>query len=188
MANPATVTGVYAQALLEVAESGGVRARVVEACLALSQALAPEALAALDDPRVGKKRAKEALKSVLSDQPKAISDLLQLLVDRNRLAEAPAILREAVARAEAAAGVVRVRIATAQPLSAELSQRLVAAVGGKAEVAVTLDPALIGGATVRVGDRLVDASVRRQLSEMHHRMITAPLSDALWASESKELP
>lgn len=183
MANPATVTGVYAQALLEVAQAHGTSAVVVEACQALSQALTPDALASLDDPRVGKVRAKAALRSALADQPKAISDLLQLLVDRNRLAEAPAILREAVARAEAATGVVRVRVVAARPLSSELSQRLVAAVGGKAEVAVAIDPALIGGATVRVGDRLVDASVKRQLSEMHHRMITAPLSEALWVSE-----
>lgn len=183
MANPATVTGVYAQALIEVAVANGTRDAVVEACRTLGQTLAPEALASLDDPRVGKQRAKDALRAVLADQPKPIIDLLQLLVDRNRLAEAPAILREAVARAEAAAGIVRVRVVAAQGLSSELSQRLVAAVGGKAEVAVTVDPALIGGATVRVGDRLVDASVKRQLSEMHHRMITAPLSDALWAKE-----
>lgn len=184
MANPATITGVYAQALLEVAVANGTRDLVVEACRNLSQALTTEALATLDDPRIGKLRAKAALRAALADQPKAISDLLQLLVDRNRLAEAPAILREAVARAEAAAGIVRVRVVAAQALSAELSQRLVAAVGGKAEVAVTVDPTLIGGATVRVGDRLVDASVKRQLSEMHHRMITAPLSEALWVSES----
>ncbi len=183
MAHPATVPGVYAQGLLEVAAERGVQPAVIESCRALAEALAPEALAALDDPRVGKIRAKEALAAVLKDHPQVVIDLLRLLVDRNRLAEAPVILHEAVARAEAAAGVVRVRVTAARPLAAALTQRLIAAVGGKADITEVVNPALIGGATVRVGDRLVDASVKRQLSEMHNRMINAPLSDALWAKE-----
>lgn len=183
MATPATVPGVYAQALLDVAAERGVRAAVVESCRALGGALDPAALAALDDPRVGKKRAKEALRAALAGQPREVLDAILLLVDRNRLADAPAILREAVARADAADGIVRVRVATARPLSDDLRQRLSAAVGGKAEVREVVDTALLGGATVRVGDRLVDASVKRQLREMHNRMINAPLSDALWAKE-----
>lgn len=183
MAAPATVPGVYAQALLEVADSRGTRAAVVGSVRELAQGLAPAALAALDDPRVGKVRAKQALRACLDGQPAEVVDLLLLLVDRNRLADAPSILREAARRAEADAGVVSVKVVSARALPADLTQRLVASVGGKAEVAVAVDPALIGGATVRVGDRLVDASVKRQLREMHNRMINAPVSDALWAKE-----
>jgi F-type H+-transporting ATPase subunit delta len=183
MATPATVSGVYAQALLDVAIERGTRAVVVDGCRDLATALTADALATLDDPRVGKARAKEALRAVLASQPKEIIDLLQMLVDRNRLAEAPVILAEVVRRAEAADGFVNVRVVSARPLSDDLSQRLVAAVGGKAKIAVAVEPSLIGGATVRVGDRLVDASVKRQLREMHNRMITAPLSDALWVKE-----
>lgn len=183
MGTPATVPGVYAQALLDVAQAAGTRAAVVAACQDLSAALAPAVLAELDDPRLGKGRAKDALRAVLAGQPQAVIDLLLLLVDRNRLADAPAILREAVKRAEAADGVVRVHVTAARTLSDNLSQRLAAAVGGKADLVVRVDPALIGGATVRIGDRLVDASVKRQLREMHHRMINAPVSDALWAKE-----
>ncbi|MBN8524280.1 MAG: ATP synthase F1 subunit delta [Planctomycetes bacterium] len=183
MATPATVPGVYAQSLLDVASERGTRAAVVESCRELAGALAPAALAALDDPRIGKVKAKDALRSALAGQPREILDLLLLLVDRNRLAEAPAILKEAVKRAEVADGIVRIKVVSARPLSDELSQRLAASVGGKAEVTVAVEPALIGGATVRVGDRLVDASVKRQLREMHNRMINAPVSDALWAKE-----
>jgi F-type H+-transporting ATPase subunit delta len=183
MAAPATVAGVYAQALLEVSAERGVRPAVVAACRDLAQSLSPAALASLDDPRVGKARAKDALRAVLAAEPKEVLDLLLLLIDRNRLSDAPAILREAGLRAEADEGVVRIKVRSARPLSEELSKSLVAAVGGKAEVTVAVEPSLIGGATVRVGDRLVDASVKRQLREIHNRMITAPLSDALWAKE-----
>lgn len=183
MPAPATVPGVYAQALLELAQERGTRSAVVAACRDLADAFTVGSLSALDDPRVGKARAKDAIRGVLSAQPKEVTDLLLLLVDRNRLADAPAILREAVRRAEAADGIVRIKVVAAGQLPAEISQRLTAAVGGKADLVVAVDPSLIGGATVRVGDRLVDGSVKRQLREMHNRMINAPVSDALWAKE-----
>ncbi len=180
MATPATVTGVYAAALLAVARDQGVRPAVVEACRELAPTLASGALAALDDPRLGKAKAKLAVAGVLAGKPKPLIDLLQLLIDRNRLPEAGGILADAVRQAEAEDGVVEVHVTTALPLSETNAQRVVNATGANARLVATVDPALVGGVTIRVGDRLVDASVRRHLREMHARMLTAPLSDALW--------
>jgi F-type H+-transporting ATPase subunit delta len=184
MATPATVTGVYAAALLAVARDQGVRPAVVEACRELAPTLAAGALAALDDPRLGKAKAKTAvagvLAGVLAGRPKPLIDLLQMLIDRNRLPEAGGILADAVRQAEAEDGVVEVCVTSALPLSETNAQRITAATGANARLVTTVDPALVGGVTIRVGDRLVDASVRRHLREMHARMLTAPLSDALW--------
>ena len=47
---------------------------------------------------------------------------------------------------------------------------------------VAVDPALIGGVAIRVGDILVDASVRRQLREMRQAMLNTPVASTLWAS------
>ncbi len=101
MATPATVTGVYAAALLAVARDQGVRPAVVEACRELAPTLAAGALAALDDPRLGKAKAKLAVAGVLAGKPKPVIELLQLLIDRNRLPEAGGILADAVRQAEA---------------------------------------------------------------------------------------
>jgi F-type H+-transporting ATPase subunit delta len=180
---PATIAGVYAEALLAVAAERGVRAPVVEACAGLAESLAGGTIDALDDPRVGKVAAKATLRSVLAAAPPVLADFLCLLVDRHRLPDAPLILREAVRRAAEQDGRIRVRVAAARPVTAPLVDRLRAAIGSQAEIVATVDPALIGGATVRVGDRQVDASVRRHLSEMKNRMLNAPISDALWVKE-----
>ena len=42
--------------------------------------------------------------------------------------------------------------------------------GARAEITTVLDPALIGGLTVRIGDRLIDASVRGRLERLRDRI------------------
>jgi F-type H+-transporting ATPase subunit delta len=183
MPTPATVPGVYAEALLALAAERGSRAAVVEACRDLATGLTPAALAPLDDPRLGKQKAKAVVQQSLAQAPREVVDLLCLLIDRNRLPEAPGILREAVRRAEAADGSIRVRVVSARPLAPALADAIARAIGPGAQVVAAHDPALLGGITIRIGDRLVDGSVRRQLAEMKHRMLNAPVSDALWVKE-----
>jgi F-type H+-transporting ATPase subunit delta len=181
----ATVQGVYAEALLEVADARNTRTAVVDACRALIDALDHETIAQLDDPRIGKQRAKDVLKAALAGHlEQDVLTLLYLLVDRNRLADAPAIAREAVRLAEAAVGLERIQVATAEALSPAASTTLVDSIkrvfGPGALVAASTDASLIGGVTVRVGDLLIDGSVRRHLSEMKNRILNVPLGDRLW--------
>ena len=83
---------------------------------------------------------------------------------------------------DAADGVVQVRVTAAKPMPAEATARLAAVTGGQAHIDVTVDAALIGGVAIRVGDTLVDASVRRQLREMRQAMLNTPIASTLWAS------
>ncbi len=186
-----TVAGVYAQALLELSDERGKRAGVVESCRGLAgtserdTALTQGLIAQLDDPRLGKDKAKAALKASLAGKVEPeVSDLLLLLVDRNRLGDAQAILREVVRIADAQAGTVRVDVVTAQPLSAGASTRLAdglkRTLGPGAFVSASVDAKLIGGMTVRVGDVYVDGSVKRQLAEMKAKILEAPISENLW--------
>lgn len=183
----ATVAGVYANALLEVADERGSRSRVVQDCRDLIDTLTSGTLATLDDPRLRKSQIKDSLKAVFTDRlAQETLDLLFLLVDRNRLTDAPAIVREAVRVAEAQVGLKRIHVTTATPLTpaaAEiLRQKLRERLAGGSVVMITqVDPALIGGITFRLDDLFIDGSVRRHLGEMRRTMLDAPIpSQRMW--------
>jgi F-type H+-transporting ATPase subunit delta len=181
-----TVAGVYAQALLELADQRGSRTAVVENCRELADGLGPAVIAQLNDPRLGKAKAKDALRAAFAGKlEREVLDLLLLLVDRNRLGDAPAIAAEAVRTAEREVGLVRVQLTTAEPLSAAAQERITSSLkrqlGPGALIGSATDPALIGGLTMRIGDVFVDGSVRRQLAEMKAKILNAPLGNSLWA-------
>jgi len=183
-----TIAGVYATALLEVATERGTYEAVVASCRALADAWPVETMRELDDPRVGRARAKEALRAVLANQPSEVVDLLQLLVDRNRLPDALAILDMVENLDDQAKNVVEVIITAATPLSdtsrAALANQLKRQVSKTCELFEVVDPALIGGYTIRMGDFYVDASVRRRLNEMRSQILAIPASDSLWTGAS----
>jgi len=54
--------------------------------------------------------------------------------------------------------------------TAAIDKRLRAMTGATVELQVQVDPALIGGLTVRIGDRLIDASVRGRLEPLRHQL------------------
>ena len=153
-----------------------------EALDGLSAAL----LSQLDDPRLGKNKAKEVVRNAFGTKlSKEIVDLLQLLIDRNRLADAPAIFAEVVRNAEATVGLVRVQAVTAHPITAAeltlLTERLKKSIGPGVIVQASTDPALIAGLTLRFGDTMLDVSARRMLAEMKQTILTAPVGASLWS-------
>lgn len=183
----ATVAGVYAQALLELADERGKRTGVVESCREAADALTTALIAQLDDPRLGKAKAKDALRGALAGKvEQEVVDLLLLLIDRNRLPDAPSILAEAVRGAEAAVGLLHVHAVTAHPLTQSqrdlLTTRLKQDLGPGVILHASVDPTLIAGLTLRFGDTMIDASTRRMLAEMKQAILDAPVSAQLWTA------
>jgi F-type H+-transporting ATPase subunit delta len=74
-------------------------------------------------------------------------------------------------------GIVLARVRTAMPLDegqrAEITARLRNLTGADIEMEETVDPDLIGGVAVRIGDRLYDASVRSRLERLRARLTAA---------------
>jgi F-type H+-transporting ATPase subunit delta len=189
-----SVAGVYAQALLELGDERGNRAGVVESCRGLLGSSPKNALLSralinqLDDPRLGKTKAKQVLKTALSSQVEGpLLDLLCLLIDRNRLSDAPAILAEAVRLDDLQVGRVQVDVVSATALTAVSRSAVESGVkrvlGPGAEISARVDPELIGGMTVRVGDVYLDGSIRRKLIDMKSRILDTQLSEKLWSEK-----
>nr|MBA2373173.1 ATP synthase F1 subunit delta [Chloroflexota bacterium] len=68
---------------------------------------------------------------------------------------------------------------SASPLSPDevraLQGRLETMTGGRVELDTQVDPSLLGGLVVRVGDRMIDGSVRGRLERLRNRLVSGAL-------------
>jgi F-type H+-transporting ATPase subunit delta len=108
---------------------------------------------------------------VPSDADPPVRNLLYTLAQRGDLGMLPDITLALRARmAQTAAAATRVEIVSALPLTetetALLTEKLAAEYGSGLEFHYRIDPAILGGLIIRVGDRLIDGSVATRLAAM----------------------
>ena len=168
----------YARALFELAsqdrEFAGWRRRI-ESVGAL---FGDEALgAALLNRGVPAEQRLDLLRDLgASLDPEALN-LGLLLLENGRVADAGGVLEEYDRLVDAAEGRVRATATTAVELSDEerrgLERELGERFGGRVRLETEVDPDILGGLVVRVGDHLVDASVRTRLQQLRRRLASA---------------
>lgn len=157
----------YAEALVALAPDE----RTVAAFRTSLDKLAPvfdrTTIASLRDPSVPMKQRVEALGSALAGEPDEIRSLMVLLLESDRIALVPHIAMAFGDLVDRRAGIARARITTAVPLDEtagrELVRRLERTSGLKLRASFAVDPTLIGGAKVQIGDHLIDSSVHAKL-------------------------
>jgi F-type H+-transporting ATPase subunit delta len=100
----------------------------------------------------------------------SVRSFLSFLIDQRRLVDFAAIRREYERLADEAAGRLRAEVVAASELPPAQRERLRSALarhtGRDVELAVTVDPALIGGAIAKVGGLVFDGSLRTQLAQL----------------------
>ncbi|NLN76710.1 MAG: ATP synthase F1 subunit delta [Armatimonadetes bacterium] len=104
------------------------------------------------------------------------SVFLKLLVDKNR-EEALALTKpEYVLLANQARGIVQAEVISAVPLSKEQQSRLVeklnATTGKKIQLVEKVEPEISGGIIVRIGDTVIDGSIRGQLAALREQFLS----------------
>jgi len=104
-----------------------------------------------------------------------LGNLVGLLVERRRVSLLPAIAREYGRLLDRERGVVPAVVTSAVPLSAEeaaaVQARVEAMTGSTVSLRSEVDPSLVGGLTLRVGDRLLDASIRGRLERLRSQLL-----------------
>lgn len=181
MAQARSTARRYAEAALAIAD----RDKSVESWLtalgSASQALAgAEISRVLANPALPfparRSIAEQALGAEVTGPPR---NLVLLLVRRGRIELLPSVAREFRRLYERREGIVQATVTSAAPLSsaevAALSERLAGMTGGRVEITVAVDPAILGGVTVRLGDRLIDGSVRGRLERLRTRLASGAL-------------
>jgi F-type H+-transporting ATPase subunit delta len=115
---------------------------------------------------------REAVRAPVGSQ---LVNLVGLLVERRRVERLPDIAREYGRLLDRSRGVVAAVVTSAAPLSDDdrlaVQKRVEAMTGSDVTIRTEVDPALIGGLTVQIGDRLHDASVRGRLERLRTQLL-----------------
>jgi F-type H+-transporting ATPase subunit delta len=162
----------YAAALFESASEGGSVESVAITAHALERALTPESLGFFVNPGVSAAAKEETLAEVLkaSQAPEVLRTFLSLLIVNKRFAVAPDILREFLRLSDVKLGIARVELITARPLDdgqeAEFEKALGSALRKKVVITKKVDADLKAGYVVKIGNTLVDASLKSRLQNL----------------------
>ena len=169
-----TITTPYAEALLQVAESRNEVDEVVDqakAVLALWHE-SPELRKAMASPVLEVDAKKAVLEKLFSDQlTPSFLNLLKLLADRQRIGVLDAVLDRMLELYREQRNIALANVISATALNeeqqAELSKKVQAVAGtDKLEFNLSVDPDLIGGFVVKVGSKVIDASLAGQVRRL----------------------
>lgn len=172
MAENVTLARPYAEATYQLASAGNALAEWSEVLERMMEVAAhPEMRACIDNPRLPASDLTQMFLdavdgSLTSDQ----KSFARLLVENRRLGVVSEIRELYLELKNAHEGIKDARITSAFPLDDASLTRLVADLEQrfkcKIQATVDVDPELIGGARIAVGDQVIDASVRGKLAAM----------------------
>lgn len=167
----------YAEAMLDLAVAEDAVGRYRESLDMIAAALGGASLRALRDASVPLHQRLAAVRASTAGEPGPIGGLVQLLVRRDRLGLLPAIARSFGELVDRREGISHARITTAVTLDAaqqrEMVGQLEAAARTRIRATFAVDPTLLGGARVQLGDHLIDSSVRAQLDTLRTRLASS---------------
>src|SRR5690349_5069049 len=172
MAELATVARPYAEAAFRSALDGKDLERVGTALAVAAATAANERVRSyLSDPRVSAAQKKALFADIAGERMDGVTaNLIALLVDNRREELIGEIAAQFDALKHEHERVLKARITSAQPLTDAQRDAIVAALerryGKKIEAELDVDPELLGGARVQVGDQVIHASVRDALGQM----------------------
>ena len=172
MAEIATVARPYAEAAFGAALAKGSLGPMSESLHLLAAIARNDQMRfVLSDPRVSAAQKKELFADITGGKlDEGARNLLGLLVDNHREVLIGEIEEQFEALKREHERVLKAHITSAQPLTDQQRADIVGALerryGKRVEAEVDVDPQLLGGARVQVGDQVIHASVRDALAQM----------------------
>ncbi|WP_371372245.1 ATP synthase F1 subunit delta [Sporomusa aerivorans] len=163
----------YAQAIYEIATEKAMLDKVEQELKLVEDTIAGhEELATLIyHPLVPAEAKKETISQIFAEELDVfVRNFILLLIDKRREPALPAIIREYIRLANEARNIAEAEIFTAKELSQEqltaLAAKLSEVTGKNIVLKATIDQELLGGVVVKIGDKLIDGSVARQLKAL----------------------
>jgi F-type H+-transporting ATPase subunit delta len=175
----ANVARRYAKALFELGVDAGTLSALVGEVRAIADTYteSAELRSALDNPLVSH-AAKRAILAEIADRAQAstiVKNAVLLLGDRRRMHALPAIAQLLHEMSDLREGVLRAEVTTATRLAesyyARLQEQLEKMTGKRVVIDRKEDPSLVAGVVTRIGDTVIDGSLRTRLHEMTNALL-----------------
>ena len=168
------VSKTYGEALFELATEEHILEDMTQEVTAVKDVFAqnPELVKLLNHPKIGKEEKLQVVENVFKGR---ISDylvgFLLLVVQKDRYQELPGIFTYFLEQVKRINKIGVAEVTSAVPLSdaqrEQVQKRLLETTDFESfEMQFQVDPSLIGGMVIRVGDRVVDSSIRTRLDTM----------------------
>jgi F-type H+-transporting ATPase subunit delta len=171
------VASRYAEALLYTAKATGVLDDVAESFAAVLNAVKDNHTLRIfmDSPQVPIKEKKGMLQKVFGGKIEPVLlNFFYLLIDKHRIENTRDIGEVFADLVESEQGILRAQVVTAislpDDLSAALKDNLAVHTGKKIILEKKIDPAVIGGVCVTLGDKILDGTVRTNLNLLRKTM------------------
>lgn len=175
---------VYSDALLSAAQKNGALEQVVSDIVGVGD-LFQGNRGLLERVIIGSKSTDETdaliVKAFGGKVHELVLNLLRLLNSKSRLALVPALAERVRRDSDRLLGRCRVRVVSAKPLTTEQSQTLIRQLQDRLGLVPVLeysvDPSLIGGLVIRVGDLQFDSSIRSRLEQLRKNLLEGKIHE-----------
>jgi F-type H+-transporting ATPase subunit delta len=174
-----TIAVRYARAMFRITKAAGNAALVSDELLAFCRAVDTEKMLkrVLYHPGITAAEKKAVVSGLLTGNADASTiRFISYLIGKKRILHLPGIARELAALIVDDENRITVRIETFKPMSDDLQKRiaeqLAAMLDKKITVESKLEPSLMGGIRLTLGNRVIDGSVSHQLKNLTH-IVTA---------------
>lgn len=179
------VSSTYGEALFELVQEKNTVSAMLEEVSGLQMVLKgnKELSVLMNNPKVSKEEREDILNEVFKGRlSEDLLNFLILLVQKGRYAYVEEILAYFTDRVKEAEGIGTAYVTTAVELAPtkkdEIHKKLLATTSYREiEVIYQVDPAIIGGMTVRINDRVVDSSIKTKLESMERSLHAIQLAE-----------
>jgi F-type H+-transporting ATPase subunit delta len=172
-----TIARNYADTLFALAsESGDLEewGQLIDTTAAAM--MAPSIEVVLMSPRVPRDQKIAIFASALADAPKRYVLFISAVIRRGRQVLIGSIADEYRDLTDQKLGRVRAGVTlsreVADAMKTDLVAKMSAAIGKEVIAGFAVDPKILGGAVIRIGDRIYDGSVRRKLGRLRQELLT----------------
>jgi F-type H+-transporting ATPase subunit delta len=173
------IASVYARALFQAAQEEGRLDGVREQLGQFAQALADNEDLRLFffSPYFSSTEKRDGLGRLLTGADPLISNFLELLVESHRMPVMPALCASFEELWERENRLIPVQVTSAIELSqdtiSDIGKRIGQQTGQKVALTSTVDPDILGGIVLRVGNSILDASIRGRLEQLRKEVVAA---------------